>query len=77
MGSNESHFNVSLIMKDKVTRPCPQTTAFEEKGEPKRTEPRSLCLLGSRVETRTKIARSDCELFQRLMQFPVLEACVK
>ena len=25
-----------LIMKDKVTRQCPQTTMFEEKGEPKR-----------------------------------------
>ena len=36
MGSNESHFNVSLIVKDKVTRQCPQTTTFEEKGEPKR-----------------------------------------
>ena len=23
-------------MRDKVTRPCPQTTTFEEKGEPKR-----------------------------------------
>ena len=36
MGSDESHFNVSLIVRDKVTRPCPQTTTFEEKGEPKR-----------------------------------------
>ena len=36
MGSDESHFNVSLIVKDKVTRQCPQTTIFEEKGEPKR-----------------------------------------
>ena len=35
MGSDESHFNVSLIVKDKVTRQCPQTTIFEEKGEPK------------------------------------------
>jgi len=26
MGSDESHFNVSLIVRDKVTRPCPQTT---------------------------------------------------
>ena len=26
MGSNESHFNVSLIVKDKVTRQCPDTT---------------------------------------------------
>ena len=36
MGSDESHFNVSLIVRDKVTRQCPQTTTFEEKGEPKR-----------------------------------------
>ena len=28
----ESH----LIVRDKVTRQCPQTTSFEEKGEPKR-----------------------------------------
>ena len=40
MDSNESHFNVSLIVRNKVTRPCLQTTTFEEKGEPKlyRTE---------------------------------------
>ena len=40
VGSDESHFNVSLIVRDKVTRQCPQTTTFEEKGEPKqiRTE---------------------------------------
>ena len=40
MGSDESHFNVSLVVRDKVTRPCLQTTTFEEKGEPKqiRTE---------------------------------------
>ena len=36
MGSGESHFNVSLTVRDEVTRPCPQTTTFEEKGEPKR-----------------------------------------
>ena len=34
VGSNESHFNVSLIVRDKVTRQCPQTTTFEEKEEP-------------------------------------------
>ena len=36
----ESHFNVSLIVRDKVTRQCPQTTTFVVKGEPKqiRTE---------------------------------------
>ena len=26
MGSDESHFNVSLVVRDKVTRQCPQTT---------------------------------------------------
>ena len=36
VGSDESHFNVSLIVRDEVTRQCPQTTTFEEKGEPKR-----------------------------------------
>ena len=35
VGSDESHFNVSLIVRDKVTRQCPQTTTFEEIGEPK------------------------------------------
>ena len=34
-GSDESHFNVSLIVMDKVTRPCPQTTTFEKNREPK------------------------------------------
>ena len=36
MSSDECHFNVSCNLRDKVTRPCPQTTTFEEKGEPKR-----------------------------------------
>ena len=40
VGSNESHFNVSLIVRDKVTRQCPQT----EKGEPKRIRTESLRL---------------------------------
>ena len=40
VGSDESHFTVSLIVRDKVTRQYPQTTTSEEKGEPKqiRTE---------------------------------------
>jgi len=40
MGSDESHFDVSLIVRVKVTGQCPQTTTFEEKGKPKqiRTE---------------------------------------
>ena len=37
IGSDESQFNVSLIIvRDKVTRQCPQTITFEEKGEQKR-----------------------------------------
>ena len=32
----QSHFNVSLIVMDKVTGQCPQTTTFEEKGYSKR-----------------------------------------
>ena len=33
-----------LIARDKVTRQCPQTTAFEEKGEPKAYQPNALPL---------------------------------
>ena len=36
MGRDESHFNVSLIVRDKVTRQRPETTILEEKGKPKR-----------------------------------------
>ena len=35
VGSDESHFNVSLIVRDKVTRQCPQLLKTE-KGEPKK-----------------------------------------
>ena len=40
VGSDESRFNVSLTVGDRVTRQCPQTATFEEKEEPKqiRTE---------------------------------------
>ena len=40
MGSDESHFDLSLIVRDRVTKHCAQTAIFEEKGEPKqiRTE---------------------------------------
>ena len=32
IGSDESYLNVSLIVRDKVTKQCPQTTTFDEKG---------------------------------------------
>ena len=35
VSSDESHFTVSLIVRDKVTRLRPQTITFEKKGEPK------------------------------------------
>ena len=41
MGSDESHFNVLLIVRDKVTRQCPQATTFEENGKPKRIQTES------------------------------------
>ena len=33
MGSDESYFDVSLIVRDKVTRECPQTTTFLKRKE--------------------------------------------
>ena len=44
VGSDESHSNVSLIVRDKVTRRCPQTTTFVEKGEPERIRTEVLLL---------------------------------
>ena len=44
MGSDESHFNVSLIVRNKITRQRPQATTFEEKGEPKRIQTEVLLL---------------------------------
>ena len=43
-GSDESDFNVSLSVRDKVTRPCPQTTAFLKRKESlSGYKPRSFC----------------------------------
>ena len=50
MSRAESHFNVSLIVKDKVTRQYPLTTTFEASGEPRpgiRTEVPLLTSLAS------------------------------
>ena len=46
MGSDESNFNVSLIVRDKVTRQCPQTTSFLKRKAESRSgiEPRPFCL---------------------------------
>ena len=45
VGSDESHFNVSLIVRDKVTRQRPQITTFLKRKESRSgIEPRSFRL---------------------------------
>ena len=45
VGSDETHFNVSLIVRDKVTRAVSTNhNPFEEKGEPKRCRTKVLLL---------------------------------
>ncbi len=53
-----SHFNVLLIVRDKVTKQCPQTTTFEEKGEPKRyrTEVLPLTARPNRLSTPDRLS---------------------
>ena len=52
ISSDESHFNVSLIVRDKVTRPCPQTTFLKRKESRSGIEPRSFRLPAYRLTTR-------------------------
>ena len=53
MGSDESRFDVSLIVRDKVTRQCPQTTTFLKRKESRSgIEPRSFCLPAPRLTAR-------------------------
>ena len=45
VGSDESCFNVLLIVRDKLTRQCPQTTTFLKiKKSRSGIEPRSFCI---------------------------------
>ena len=45
MGSDENQFNVSLIVRDKVTRQCPHTTTVLKRRESRSgIEPRPFCL---------------------------------
>ena len=59
-GTDDSHFNVSLIVRDKVTRQCPQTTTFEKKRKPKqiRTEVPLLTSLTPWAKTGSRSGRS-------------------
>ena len=64
MGSDESHFNVSLIVRDKVTRPCPQTTTFlKRKKSRSGIEPRSFCLPAYRLTARPNRLSTQSLLF--------------
>ena len=48
MGSDQSHFTVSLIVRDKITRQCLQTkNLLKEKVEPKRNGATNYLLLSS------------------------------
>ena len=67
-GSDESHFNVSLIVRDRVTKQCPQTITFEEKGEPKqiRTEVPLLTSLTARPN-RLTLCKPSTIFFRTLL----------
>ena len=53
MSGDESHFNVSLTVRDKVTRQCPQTATFFKRRESRSgVEPRPLCLPAKRLTSR-------------------------
>ena len=58
VGSDENHFNVSLIVRDKVTKRCSQTTTFEDRGEPK--------------QNRTEVLESRSEIEPRSFRLPAL-----
>ena len=51
---------MSLIVRDKITRQCPQTTTFEEKGEPKRIRT-EVPLLTSLTARPNRLTSSDLE----------------
>ena len=44
MGGDENHFNVSLVVRDKVTKQSTNHNLFEEKGEPKQNRAEALLL---------------------------------
>ena len=77
MGSDENHFNVSLIVRDKVTRQCPQTTTFEGKGEPKQSVERLLRVMLARFSNGqcgvVGQARSFNTFFGYLLGLPKLD----
>ena len=58
MGSDESHFNVSMIVKDKSHKTVSTNhNLLEEKGEPKRNRAEALLLISVMPYRRAKPAR--------------------
>ena len=49
MGIDESHFNISFIVRDKVTRQCPQIATFLLRKESRSEHCSGLALFKSRV----------------------------
>ena len=73
MGSDESHFNDSLIVRDKAKIQCPQTTTFfEEKGEPKRTRTEVPLLTSLTPYRQAKPALRPCTLLLLLLLLQVM-----
>ena len=52
MGSVKSHFDVFIIVRDKVTKQCPQTTTFEEQGDEQKRNRTEVPLLTSQTGSR-------------------------
>ena len=73
MGSDESHFNGSLIVRDKVTRPCPQTITFEEKGELKWYRTEVLPLTSQTPQCKISFVASVLQLFLGLVVSSLLK----
>ena len=66
-GSVESHFNVSLTVRDKVTRQCRQTTIILKRKESRSgIEPTSFCLMAKRLTAKPNQLTQSC----RSMQHP-------
>ena len=59
IGSGESHFNVSLIVRDKVTRQCPLPQLLKRRESRSVFEPTALCLTAYRLTNRlTKLGQT-------------------
>ena len=60
MDIDGNHCNVSLILRGKNTRQCPQTTICKEKGEQeRRIEPYTVAMQRAREELKPRVLQSD------------------